>query len=171
MTQRSEQMGETLIGAVVIAVAVGFLVFAVARAGAPAAGSGYPLVGRFDRADGIAVGADVRVSGVKVGSVSKISLNPEDYQAKVEMTVASEVQLPEDSAARIASDGLLGGAFVSIEPGGSETMLPANGEFADTQGSVDLLTLFASFARGQGGQSSGAASTAGDPSAEPSVAP
>ncbi len=145
-----ERWGETILGAAVAVVAVGFFVFAAAQAGQTSSAGGYDLVARFQRVDGIAVGSDVRVSGVKVGVVRAVELDPETYMARLTITVASGVQVLDDSTARIASDGLLGGAYVAIEPAGMDA-LPAGGEIPNTQGSVDLLTLFASFAQGQGG--------------------
>lgn len=145
-----ERWGETILGAAVAVVAVGFFVFAAAQAGQTSSAGGYDLVARFQRVDGIAVGSDVRVSGVKVGVVRSVDLDPETYMARLTITVANGVQVLDDSTARIASDGLLGGAYVAIEPAGMDA-LPAGGEIPNTQGSVDLLTLFASFAQGQGG--------------------
>ena len=151
-----EEAAETLVGAVVALVAVGFLVFAVARAGESEGGGGYKLTAAFDRVDGVAVGSDVRMSGVKVGAVQAVALDPQDYRAKLTVAIDPNVKVPTDSVARIASDGLLGGAYVSIEPGGSADMLPVGGQFENTQGSVDLITLFASFARGNGGDAANA---------------
>jgi phospholipid/cholesterol/gamma-HCH transport system substrate-binding protein len=142
-----ERWGETILGAVVAVVAVGFFVFAAAQAGQNT-GSGYELIARFQRVDGIAVGSDVRVSGVKVGVVRAVSLDPDTYMARLSLSVAEGVEVLDDSTARIASDGLLGGAYVAIEPAGMD-VLPAGGEIPNTQGAVDLLTLFASFAQGQ----------------------
>lgn len=148
---KGANIAEAAIGFAVSAVAIGFLAFAMVKTGdtRPAAG-GYNLTAAFDRADGIAAGADVRVSGVKVGAVSKIVLDPQTFKARVLVSLDPKVKLPEDSTARVASDGLLGGAYVSIDPGGAVDYLPQNGEFEYTQGSVDLLTLFASFAGGAG---------------------
>lgn len=152
-----EEAAETMVGAIVALVAVAFLVFAVARAGQGETSGGYKLVASFDRVDGVAVGSDVRLSGVKIGTVSTVGLDPQDYRAKVTLAVDPTVKVPADSSAKIASDGLLGGAYVAIEPGGAAEMLPSGGQIENTQGSVDLITLFASFARGQGGGDSGAA--------------
>lgn len=146
-----EDTAETLVGAIVAVVAIGFLAFAVARAGEGEGGGGYKIVGSFDRVDGVAVGSDVRMSGVKVGAVAEVTLDPADYRAKVTVALDPKVKVPTDSTAKIASDGLLGGAYVSIEPGGSVDMLPPGGQFENTQGAVDLLTLFASFANQNGG--------------------
>ncbi|MGE3929859.1 MAG: MlaD family protein [Hyphomonadaceae bacterium] len=144
----SERMGETLLGAAVAVVAIGFFAFAAAQAGNTGAGDGYDLTARFSRVDGIAVGSDVRVSGVKVGVVRTVELDPETYMARLTLAIDREVQVLDDSAARIASDGLLGGAYVSIEPAGLDPLQPG-AEIINTQGAVDLLTLFASFAQGQ----------------------
>lgn len=139
--------GETILGAIVVAVAVGFFAFASAQAGQNGARAGYDLSALFNRVDGITVGSDVRVSGVKVGAVKAISLDPESFQARLTFTIDNNVKVNDQSTARIQSDGLLGGAYVSIEPGGL-TPLPAGGMIENTQGTVDLLSLFASFAGG-----------------------
>lgn len=153
-----EQAAETAIGAVVAFVAGGFLFYAVTRAGGGEAAGGYPLSARFNRVDGISVGADVRMSGVKVGAVSAIALDPSTYMAKLTMSVDPKVKVPEDSSAKVASDGLLGGSYIAIEPGGAEEMLAANKEISHTQGSVDLLTVLASAV---GSASSGGKDNAG----------
>jgi phospholipid/cholesterol/gamma-HCH transport system substrate-binding protein len=146
-----ERWGETILGAIVAATAVGFFVFAAAQAGQSSGAGGYDLTARFQRVDGIAVGSDVRVSGVKVGVVRQVALDPETYMARLTLAVEDGVQVLDDSTARIASDGLLGGAYVAIEPAGLDP-LPAGAEIPNTQGAVDLLTLFASFAQGSGDQ-------------------
>ena len=140
----NERMAETILGAIVAAIAIGFFVFASAQAkqGGVAAG-GVDYTARFQRVDGISVGSDVRVSGVKVGVVKAVALDPSTYMAKLTLSVASDVHVLDDSVARIASDGLLGGAYVAIEPTGMNP-LPPGGEIVNTQGSVDLLTLLAS---------------------------
>jgi phospholipid/cholesterol/gamma-HCH transport system substrate-binding protein len=146
-----ERWGETILGAIVAVVAIGFFAFAAAQAG-QSAGGGYDLIARFQRVDGIAVGSDVRVSGVKVGVVRAVALDPETYLAQLTLAVDDGVQVLDDSTARVASDGLLGGAYVAIEPAGLDP-LPPGGEIPNTQGAVDLLTLFASFAQGNDDQS------------------
>lgn len=136
-----EQALETIVGAAVVAAAAGFLFFAFTSARQASASSGYPVVAKFERIDGVAVGSDVRLSGVKVGAVSNIALDPQTYQAKVGLTIAPTVKIPSDSIAKISTDGLLGGAYVSLEPGSETEMLKSGGEFEYTRGSVDLLTL------------------------------
>lgn len=147
-----ERWGETILGAIVAVVAIGFFVFAATQAGASGgSGHGYDLTARFQRVDGISVGSDVRVSGVKVGVVKAVALDRDTYLARLTLTVDNGVEILDDSTARIASDGLLGGAFVAIEPAGMAA-LPPGGEIVNTQGAVDLLTLFASFAQGNNNQ-------------------
>jgi phospholipid/cholesterol/gamma-HCH transport system substrate-binding protein len=148
MNVNLERWGETILGAVVAAVAVGFFAFAAAQAGQTAGGDRYDLIARFQRVDGVSVGSDVRVSGVKVGVVRAVALDPSTYLAQLTLSIDRGVDVPDDSTARIATDGLLGGAYVAIEPAGFDP-LQAGGEIPNTQGAVDLLTLFASFAQGQ----------------------
>ena len=131
---------ETLIGAVVIAIAVAFLTFAYSSTGAGPI-SGYEVLAKFNRADGVNVGTDVRMSGIKVGTVSRMALDPMTYNAVLTLALESSVKLPEDSSVRITSDGLLGNQYVSIEPGGSQMPIAAGGEIENTQGSIDLLGL------------------------------
>jgi phospholipid/cholesterol/gamma-HCH transport system substrate-binding protein len=141
-----ERWGETILGAIVAVVAIGFFAFAAAQAGQTSSSDGYDLTARFQSVDGINVGSDVRISGVKVGVVREIALDTETYLARVTLAVNDGVTVPDDSTARIASDGLLGGAYVAIEPGSMDP-IPAGGEIINTQGSVDLITLFSSMAQ------------------------
>lgn len=143
-----ERWGETILGAVVVVIAVGFFAFAAAQAGQTGAAGGYDLTARFQRVDGINVGSDVRVSGVKVGAVRAVALDPDTYLAKLTLTINNGVHVLDDSTARVATDGLLGGAYIAIEPAGMAPLAPG-AEIPNTRGSVDLLTLFASFAQGQ----------------------
>jgi phospholipid/cholesterol/gamma-HCH transport system substrate-binding protein len=131
---------ETLIGAAVIAIAVAFFAFAYTSTGSGMI-SGYEVTAKFNRADGINVGTDVRLSGIKVGTVSRMALDPMTYNAVLTLALESNVKLPDDSSARITSDGLLGNQYVSIEPGGSQMPIAAGGEIENTQGTVDLIGL------------------------------
>lgn len=137
---QSNSAVETLIGAVVIAIAVAFLVFAYSSTGAGMI-SGYEVQAKFNRADGVNVGTDVRLSGIKVGTVSRMSLDPTTYNAVLTLALENSVKLPDDSSVRITSDGLLGNQYVSIEPGGSQMPIAAGGEIENTQGTVDLIGL------------------------------
>jgi phospholipid/cholesterol/gamma-HCH transport system substrate-binding protein len=147
---------ETLIGAIVVAVAVGFLYYAYSNANAASLG-GYEIDAKFQRVDGLNVGTDVRLSGIKIGSVSALTLDPKTYQATVKLDIRGDVKLPDDSSIMVTSTGLLGNSYLSVSPGGSDTMLPAGGRIRNTQGSVDLMSLIGRFATG-GGASAPAAS-------------
>ncbi len=118
---------ETLIGAAVVAVAAFFFIFAYQTSGKATASGAYRLSAEFDNASGINVGTDVRVAGVKVGSVVGFTLNPENFQARVMMEVDPRVKLTEDATAKVTSEGLLGASFISLEQGGAETMLADGG--------------------------------------------
>ena len=135
-----ENLVETLIGAVVLVVAVVFLVFAYGKSGVGHV-AGYELTAKFSKIDGITVGSPVRIGGIKVGSVSDQRLDPKDYRALIRLSIDNAVQVPDDSALKVASDGLLGPRFLSLEPGGGEQMLKPGGEIKYTQGSVDLMDL------------------------------
>jgi phospholipid/cholesterol/gamma-HCH transport system substrate-binding protein len=130
-----------------LALAIGFLVYA--GAGQMGGGDGrYPLTASFRSADGITVGSDVRLAGVKVGTISAMSLNPATYFADVELQLDSAVQLPSDSAIAISSEGLLGGNFVELIPGGADEILAPGDQIEDTQSSVSLITLLMKFVSG-----------------------
>jgi len=140
---------ETLIGAAVIAVAAFFLVFAYSSTGSGPV-SGYDVIAKFNRVDGVSVGTDVRMSGIKVGTVEKMSLDPKSYNAVVTLALENSVKLPDDSSVRITSEGLLGNQYLSIEPGASMDMIKPGGEIENTQGSIDLVGLLGKFAFGSG---------------------
>jgi phospholipid/cholesterol/gamma-HCH transport system substrate-binding protein len=131
---------ETLIGAVVLVVAGFFLYFSYDKADVGTV-EGYSLTAKFDKVDGVKVGSDVMLAGIKVGTVTDESLDTKEYLAVLKISLASNVQLPDDSAIKIASDGLLGGKYLSIDPGGSEDYLEAGDEIRFTQGAVDLTEL------------------------------
>lgn len=132
---------ETLIGAAVLLTAGGFLAYASQTANIGVSGAEYELKASFRKAEGLVVGGDVRVAGVKVGTVRSLNLDMKTYQAVAVLTVASEVKLPDDSDAAIATEGLLGGGYVAITPGSSDIMLAAGDEIQFTQGSINLLDL------------------------------
>ncbi len=131
---------ETLMGAVVLAVAIIFVAFAYSRAGVSTV-SGYEVIAKFSAVDGLNVGDDVRISGIKVGSVTGEELDPTFFRAVVRMTIDPDVKLPEDTTAAIISAGLLGGKYVSLDPGGADEIIPPGGEIKMTQSSVNLEGL------------------------------
>ena len=142
MAQRGK--AEVLTGAAVLLVAVGFLVFAVAHSGRTPA-RGYELHAQFDHVDGLSVGADVRIAGVKVGSVLQMGIDPQTYLANVTFSVRDTIKLPKDTGAEVTSEGLLGGKFLSLSPGGDSAELPAGGTITVTQSSISLEQLLGKF--------------------------
>jgi phospholipid/cholesterol/gamma-HCH transport system substrate-binding protein len=158
-----DQWAETAVGAVVLAAAAGFLIYALGHAGGGGAAGGYQVSARFGEVGSLAPGADVRVAGVKVGAVSKVELDPKTFLAKTVFTLDPAVQLPADSTAKITSDGLLGGQHVSITPGGATDNLKAGGEIANTQGAVDLFSLIGRVLRPETPAAQTPATSAADP--------
>ncbi|NCQ24298.1 MAG: outer membrane lipid asymmetry maintenance protein MlaD [Rhodobacteraceae bacterium CG17_big_fil_post_rev_8_21_14_2_50_63_15] len=144
----SESKTEILVGGVVLALAAGFLVYAGKTTGMTRAGGEYALSASFRSADGISVGTDVRLAGVKVGRVMEIKLDPETYRASALFTVQDAIKVPDDSAIAISSEGLLGGNFVEILPGGSPFYVEPGDEIEFTQGSVSLVSLLMKFVSG-----------------------
>lgn len=134
---------ETLLGAVVIATALGFAYYASQHAGAAVGGDSYDVSASFGRIGGIASGTDVRIAGVKVGSVSNVSLDPETYRATVTMAIRSDVEIPEDTIVAIDADGLLGGAYVALAPGASFDAIGPGGELENTQSSKSINDIIA----------------------------
>lgn len=131
---------ETALGAVVLLVAALFLVIALRSAdvGAAYQAEGYTLRANFTALGSLGVGSDVRLSGVKVGSVTDVTLDPETYLAQVSLRIREDVTLPLDTTAQIASDGLLGGHHLQLEPGGEIEMLQDGEEITYTQAAVSL---------------------------------
>lgn len=131
---------ETVIGAVVVLVAVSFVVFAFRTSGVTTS-SGYEVQAQFNDATGLNNGTDVRISGVKIGTVTSQSLDPVTYQAQVVMNIRDSVKLPTDSSARIIPEGLLGGNYVAVVPGAEEENIQPGGRIEFTQGAVNFVDL------------------------------
>ena len=136
----SGNLVETIVGAVVLVGAAIFVTFAYNLTDAGAV-DGYTLTARFERVDGLSVGSDVRLSGIKVGTVVRQDLDPRTYQALIRISVDSSIELPIDTVAAITSEGLLGGSYLALKPGGLDEYLLEGDEIEFTQGSVDLMSL------------------------------
>ena len=131
---------ETVMGAVVLVVAALFLFFAYNTSQLRSV-QGYELTANFEHIDGIRDGSDVRISGIKVGSVLATTLDPKTFLATVRMSVEPSVKLPDDTVAEIVSSGLLGDKYLSLVPGGSDKLIAAGGKIKYTQSSVSLEHL------------------------------
>ena len=133
----NRRFAETAVGAVVVAIAAWFLVFAYNSSEfRPVAG--YPLSAKFNSVGGLAPGNDVRIGGVKIGSVLDQRIDPADFRAVIVFSVRSDLKLPDDTVAAITSDGLLGGKYLRLEPGRTQTMLAANGTLKNTRDALSL---------------------------------
>jgi phospholipid/cholesterol/gamma-HCH transport system substrate-binding protein len=132
---------ETAIGAVVIIIAAAFFFFVYSTTDRSTAGTGFRVIAAFDNIGGVNVGTDVRMAGIKIGSVVAEELDPETFQARVTMMIDPKLKLADDSTAKISSEGLLGSPFISLEPGGGEGVIPDGGEIQYTQGAVDFWKL------------------------------
>ena len=155
-------VAETLIGAGVVVVALIFAALAYYRMGAGHL-SGYEINAKVPKADGLAVGTDVRLAGIKVGTVSDLTLDPKTYLVTVHMNIRNDIKLPVDSSVLVTQSGFLGGQYLSITPGGDNQMMAAGSYFENAQGSIDVMGLVGRFATG--------APTSNQPPAPKSQAP
>ncbi|MDR9428739.1 MAG: outer membrane lipid asymmetry maintenance protein MlaD [Salibaculum sp.] len=143
-----ESVTEVIVGALVLAVAGGFLWYFTQATGTGGRPDSYDLAANFRSAEGVSVGTDIRMAGVSVGAVTALSLNPETYRAEAALSIDESIAIPEDSAAVVATEGLLGGTFVEIVPGGSFTYLEEGQVFQSTQGAVSVIQLLTKFVSG-----------------------
>jgi phospholipid/cholesterol/gamma-HCH transport system substrate-binding protein len=157
----ADQRLEILAGAAVIVIGLGFAFYAGQGRGIGTEAGTYPLKASFRSAQGVAVGADVKLAGVKVGTITGLVLNPATFMADATIAVDKSIQLPTDSAILISQDGLLGGNYVEIMPGGMPDVLAPGGEIEDTQGAVSLINLLMKFVSGNGSDSAAAPGTDG----------
>jgi len=152
MADTENTVTEVLVGGAVLAAAVGFLVYAAQSTGFSGGAGSYELRASFRSAEGIGVGTEVRMAGVRVGTVTGMDLDPLTFRAETTFTVTDALDLPDDSALTIASEGLLGGSFLEIVPGGSPFVLVEGDMIADTQSSVSLVNLLMRFVSGDGAE-------------------
>jgi phospholipid/cholesterol/gamma-HCH transport system substrate-binding protein len=136
---------EVLVGFLVIIIAVGFLAYTYKVANIKKLDSCYQIKAKFDQVEGIIIGSDVMVSGIKVGSVSELSLDPKSYNVIMTIAIEDSIKLPTDSSARIVSSGLLGGKYVELQAGSDDQMLNNNDMILYTQSSVNLESLLGKF--------------------------
>lgn len=135
---------ETILGAVVLVVAVGFLIFSYGSSDMSAM-DGYDVVADFSGIGGLQAGDDVQISGVKVGVVKSVRLNDDNFLARVTVSVDDGIKLPTDTAALISSESLLGGRYLSLEPGADDEMLAPGDKIQFTQAPQNLEQLLGQF--------------------------
>jgi phospholipid/cholesterol/gamma-HCH transport system substrate-binding protein len=176
----SRKFPEILTGLAVIAIAGVFLIYALGRAQA-LGGSGYELKAQFSDIGGLAVGSNVKIGGVTIGHVVDETLDPQTFAAVVKLRIDNDIKLPTDSSATVSSEGLLGGNYVGISPGGAASNLQPGQSFAVTQSAINIENLLGQFifnmgkaggsGGGQGASGQGASSQGGPASGNPAALP
>lgn len=135
---------EVIVGTIVLLCAAYFFIFSFKQSNISTSKS-YQVVAEFDNIGDISNGSDVKISGVKIGTVNSQDLNPENYRARLVLNINNNVKLPSDSSAKIESAGLLGSKFIAIQPGAEEELLKENGVIMFTQSSVNFEELLGKF--------------------------
>lgn len=143
---------EVFVGGAVLACAVAFGVYASQSTGLSQSSAGYELGASFRSLEGVGIGTDVRLAGVKIGTVTGVTLNSDTYRADTTFSIIDGILVPDDSAVVISSEGLLGGNFVEVMPGGSPFYFEPGDTVEDTQGAVSLISLLVKFVAGDGGE-------------------
>lgn len=144
MSNNKNNYFEIIVGTVVLLSAAVFF-FKSFNQSKTSSSSSYKVFAKFENADGVSIGSDVKISGVKIGSVSGQSLDEKTFRAQIELTISDDVKLASDSSAKIASEGLLGSKYIAINPGADEENLKNGDEIQFTQSSVNLEELLGKF--------------------------
>lgn len=127
----TRSLAETVMGAVVLIVA-GVFVYLFVTATQVKSVDGYTINATFLKVGGLQRGSDVRMSGIKIGSVKSRTLN-KDFEADVVLSISSDVRLPVDTVATITNDGLLGGKYVRLRAGKAREFIKADGRLDKTE--------------------------------------
>lgn len=135
---------ETVLGAIVLLIAGAFLVYGSSATDAGEV-SGYSVIAKFNEIGALRKGDDVRIGGVKIGSVNDITLDTKSYRANVDLSIMDNVKIPADSSARVSSEGLMGGAYVAIDVGGDDDNIDRGGNIIYTQDAQNLEQLLGKF--------------------------
>ena len=122
---------ETVLGALVLAVAGMFVFFAYDTAQIKTV-DGYKVTAKFFKIGGLTTGSDVRINGIKIGTVISAELDRETYDAVLTMNIESGILLPKDTAAGIGSEGIVGGKYVRLEPGIDQDTISPGGVISNT---------------------------------------
>lgn len=131
---------ETIMGAIVLLAAASFFAMAYEVANLKD-NDGYDIIAEFGSTGGLAIGDDVRISGIKVGQITAQKLDPNTYIAKISMSIDPSVKIPTDSSARITAASLLGGNYLELMPGSATDTLAAGEVIYDTRDLVSISDL------------------------------
>lgn len=135
---------ETIVGFCVLIIAAFFFNYVYTKSSWQSI-DGYILKATFDKADGLTEGIDVKISGVKIGKIISLKVNPESFCAEVQFRVDQKLKLPKDTSAGVSSDGLFGGKYLSLTPGGSDDVLKPGDVISNTTGAVNLESMIGKF--------------------------
>ena len=141
---KSHNYFDFLIGSLVLLCAIGFFSYSFKNSKI-STNEGYAIFAKFENADGISIGSDIKISGIKVGSIVEQSLDEKTFKANLKMNVSDNIKIPSDSSAKIVSEGLLGSKYISISLGGDEENLKDGQEITFTQSSVNFEELLGKF--------------------------
>ena len=135
---------ETILGGFILFIAIFLFGYSYIKTSNGIEG-GYSVIARFSRIDGMGVGADVKISGIKVGRIESLALNPQNYMAEAKLKINKSIMIPKDSSAEIVGEGLLGAKYISISVGGSDTPLKEGEKITNTQGSISIESLISKY--------------------------
>ncbi|MDA0902184.1 MAG: outer membrane lipid asymmetry maintenance protein MlaD [Proteobacteria bacterium] len=135
---------EVIVGTIVLLCAAYFFIFSFQKSDVSTSNT-YQVIADFDNVEGINPGSDVKISGVKIGTVDAQILNPITYRARLRLNIDDNIKLPADSSAKISSSGLLGGKHLAIEPGADEEIMKSGDKIEYTQSSVSFEDLLGKF--------------------------
>ena len=136
---------ETIIGTLVIVVAATFFYSAYKTTEVSKFNDGYNLTAKFDRADGLNLGSDVKIGGIKIGKVISQDIDNKSFQAIITFNIQNDINLPSDTSAAIVSSGLLGEKYVNLTPGSDDSFLKNNSTIEYTQSSINFEDLLGKF--------------------------
>ncbi len=131
---------EIVMGVIVLLAALGFVSLAYEAANLKGA-NGYEIVAEFGSTGGLSAGDDVRISGIKVGRITRQELDPVTYAARITISIDPAIKVPSDTSARITAASLLGGNYLELMPGAEETMMRAGDIIYDTRDPISLTDL------------------------------
>ena len=146
---KNSRKREFAVGAFVIIGLIAAIYLTISIGGSPwSGGDTYSIKARFNDVTGLREGSAIRISGVKIGHVSKIELNQEQFTVWAHLALPNWLTLDDDSIASVKTDGLIGDKYVSISPGGSGSPIERGGSLFETESAVDLEGLIKNFAFG-----------------------
>ena len=108
----------------------------------------YPVEAKFVSVTGLRIDSPVKVLGIEVGKVEKITMDQENQKAVVKIKIKKGIKIYNDAIASIKTEGLMGDKYVSIDPGGGGPLIGANGTITETQAPVDIESLISKYAFG-----------------------